>query len=189
MSLRDAVAQAGSFDALLPHLRGENGPPRIMARAAGFFTSEGVPKKREDNIIPAWWWDQLRAVDPAANRAWFEMAIMADVSQDILATGIEFEGSAVEALFPTRSSIMKLVKKVSAPTPQNVGGKPADHDWKGAKEHVNAYVAEHGPLPTKAAAVKLMQRWFLPPPKGPEKRTIEQWIQHNAPEEWFRKPE
>jgi hypothetical protein len=206
MSLRDAVVQAGSFDALLPHLKGANGPPRIMARAAGFFTSEGVPKKREDNIIPAWWWDQLQAVDPAANRAWFEMAIMADVSQDILATGLELESVAVEALFPARSKVMRLARTLSAPTPQNVGsklpanprgntgGKSPEHEWKDGKDYIDNHVKEHGPLgwrsngePNKVAALRLLREYFGKPPHGPTDRTIYQWLQDNASEieEWW----
>src|SRR5262249_58003256 len=80
MSLRDAVARAGLFEALLPHLKSGN----IMARAAGFYTAEGAPKERENDRIPTRWWGQLRDIDPAAGRAWFKMVLADQIADELL---------------------------------------------------------------------------------------------------------
>jgi hypothetical protein len=118
MSLRDAVAWASSFDALLPHLMKPGG---IAARASGgFYNLRGEPKERANDRILARWWTQLRDVDPAASRAWFYMALADQIDDELLqrarhpfgrndvvitddvllAIGIELERGAVEALFP-----------------------------------------------------------------------------------------
>jgi hypothetical protein len=125
MSLRDAVAWASSFDALLPHLK----RGRIAARASGgFYNLRGEPKERANDRILARWWTQLRDVDPAASRAWFYMALADQIDDELLqrarhpfgrndvvitddvllAIGIEFERAAVEALFPIAIAKKKL---------------------------------------------------------------------------------
>src|SRR5262249_58177376 len=134
MSLRDAVARASSFaDDLLPHLK----EARIMARAEGFYTSEGKPWKGApaDGRIPADWWAQLCSVDPAANRATFRVVVFSmagpgphdkveSFTDDILAIGVELESAAAEALWPAKS-----------PVP-HAGGRDPDHNWEGAACYV-----------------------------------------------------
>jgi len=125
MSLRDAAARAGLFDALRPHLE----QARIMARAEGFYTSNGNPWKRApaDGRIPADWWPQLCSVDPAANRATFRLVVFSMVgpglydkvesfTDDIRAIGVELESAAVEARFP----------EAPAPAPRHAGREDAD---------------------------------------------------------------
>jgi hypothetical protein len=130
-SLRDVVTRAGPLDALMPHLKNA----RIMARAAGFYDSEGRPWKGApaDGLIPANWWLQLCSVDPAANRATFRVVVFSMVgpglydkvesfTDDIQAIGVELESAAAEALFP----------KATVPASQHVDGKDAEQDREGA---------------------------------------------------------
>ena len=161
MSLQDAEARAGPFDALRPDLQADGGgPPRIMARAEGFYTSEGNPWKRApvDGRIPADWWAQLRNVDPAANRATFRRPGFAFVSvdpgdkvksfeDDITAIGVELERAAVEARF--------LEATVSAAVSRHVGGEDPEHEPvepKAAAAQTPAGVPERAATPKQKSA-------------------------------------
>src|SRR5882672_2032528 len=79
MPLREAVAWAGSLEALLPALSSG----RIRARAANFYSgpSGGAVKRADHSIYPSWWAEAR--IDPASDRGYFAMEDF-----DMLATGI-----------------------------------------------------------------------------------------------------
>jgi hypothetical protein len=87
----------------------------------------------------------------------------------------------------------KPAQATAEPAPRHAGGRPDDHKWVDAAQHVDRDVrldrdvAEHRPLPRNkkgepimARAVDLMTDWFTkndPPP--PKPRSIPRWIQNN----------
>jgi hypothetical protein len=173
MPFREAMARAGTLEALLPALR----DGRIRARAADFYEGTvGGAMKRADRSINLSWWAGAR-VDPASNRAYFAMEYF-----DMLATGIELERGAVETLWPT----------TNVPAPPHAGGRDPEHDWEDSAHHVDDWVAAHGPLPRHkdgnpviTRAVELMTEWFnRNDPPAPHERSIRKWIQ-KTPRSWW----
>ena len=94
----------------------------------------------------------------------------------IVATGIEFDHAAVEALWPPHA-----------------GGRDPDHAWEDAARHVDNWVAKRGPLPKNkngqpiiARAAALMAEWFdKNEPATPEPRSIYRWIRKNPHLHWW----
>ena len=121
-------------------------------------------KAPDSNIAPSWW-KSAKSIDPAGNRAVFAMDWI-----DMLAIGIEIEKATLRSLFPDRGK-----------TPR--GRRPL-HDWEGAWRHVEAYVAEHGPLSEKARVVELVEEYFGSlGEKPPERESIYRKLQA-SPREW-----
>jgi len=190
MSLRDAVAWAGSLDALMPHLKNA----RIMARGGGgFYTSDGRPMERADDRIPASWWEYAHDIDPATGRAYFTTGPAVtwtgadEIHQaDVLVIGIELERAAVEALPKA---------PVSAAAPRHAGGIDPLHGWESAAQYVTDWKAKpgRGPLPrkkngqpNKAFVMKLMRNWFEAnePRPWPTDTDIYRWLREH-PQTWW----
>jgi hypothetical protein len=173
MPFREAVARAGTFEALLPALS----DGRIRARAADFYNgpSGGAVNRADHSIYPSWWAEAR--IDAASDRGYFAMEFF-----DMLAVGIELERAAVESLWPT----------TIVPASRHTGGRDPDHDWEGAASYVDHVVTAHGPLPRHkdgepvlARAVGLMTDWFEKnDPPAPQERSIRRWIGKN-PRSWW----
>jgi hypothetical protein len=180
MPFAEALARAGSLEALLPVLIAGD----AMARATDFLVN-GHSIRRADRTIPPEWWDSENAhdVDPAAGRAKF----LIDGFIAMTAIGIEIEAAPISARRP-------VVVDAAQPTTtkRHAGGRDPDHDWEGAARHVDACVKKKGPLPRhpdgKPAvvhAVRLMVEWFEKYDSGaPTPDSIRRWIRNN-PRPWW----
>jgi hypothetical protein len=177
MPFAEAVARAGTFKALRPHLLAG----RIIARYGrlcfwpGGEVDNTLPTT---DIDPSWWADDVaHDIKPEAGRAQF----ITDLGNQ-LARGIELDRAEVDALWPA----------ATVPAPRHSGGKDPEHDWEGAADHVDACVKKHGPLPRNkkgepvlARAVELMTEWFVKKdPPAPKERSIRRWIRE-TPRSWW----
>jgi hypothetical protein len=204
MPFEEAVKRAGSFEALLPHLRAK----RILARYQELRSWPELEVESGPGEIPPDWWDEAR-VDPATGRVILKKpdlrvrlrSISSELEnpgqlegdlpgsqlivypgRKVCAFGIDFERIPVETLFPGPT----------VPASRHAGGRDPDNDWKGAARHVDDWVAAHGRLPRNkdgdpvlARAVELMTEWFNKnDPPAPRERSIRRWIRKD-PRSWW----
>lgn len=184
MPLHEAEQHAGSFEAMLPHLR----EGRILARHGGLYFWREMPdggREIEVHSGPGYVtqesWARARK-DPETGRVIF--ATSADWADllgqfELFAIDVEFERAAVESLLPTAAAI--------------VGGSDPIHDWEAAARHVDAYVAnpKHGLLPRrkdgepiKAKAIDLMWEYFeAKKQQVPQTRSFYRWFDE-SPQRW-----
>jgi hypothetical protein len=177
-----ALARAGTFEALLPHLR----EGRIPARHNGiYYWPEGGALSGPGDIDPGLWAKARFEPDIEQVRlTTIKVPLYGgrERVRHVIAIGIEFERASVDSLFP--------IAIVSAP--RHAGGRDPDHDWEGAARHVDDWVAAHGPLPRRkdgkpilARAVELMTEWFCKnDPPAPQERSFRRWIRKN-PRSWW----
>jgi hypothetical protein len=109
MPFAEAVERAGSFEALLPHLRGS----RILARHGGLYSWPDGAACGGPGIISADWWADARDVigrvifkRPARYQLFFAgPGVPRDdrpspPTEEVFAISLELEADAVERLFP-----------------------------------------------------------------------------------------
>ncbi len=171
MPLREAVARAGSIEALLPMLR--NGA--IKARAAVMYGSYGGVK---DNSVGPSWWGNAQDIDVATGRARFtDFVLIANTGDgpppttyDIHAVGIELDADAVKALWPDPPK-----------PPGRKSGKKPSPVWQQIFEHFDPVVATKGQFPSLGSATRSVERWLTTKNKGLHPRTIGRGITKYRP--------
>ncbi|QIG46669.1 hypothetical protein G5V57_02180 [Nordella sp. HKS 07] len=171
MPLHEAVARAGTLEALLPHLS----TGRILACAVGFYTSEGSPVQQKDRRIPASWWGNAHDIDPPTGRAYFSMGLAAIddkvVTYDILVIGIKFERAAVDALWSV---------KPKAPGRKR-GVKPSPI-WQQIFRHFDPVVDCDGRFPSVYSAASTVEAWLKKNNKNLSRSAIERGISKYRPD-------
>jgi hypothetical protein len=143
MPLAEALERAGSFEALLPHLR----EGRILAQHCGLHTwPEGAAESGPGDIPPDWWPDAR--VDRATGRLIFkkpglqvtirgfgvpDMHRVVSPDREVFALDPHLERSAVDALWPAKP---KLPRPASVRTPLARKKSKGKKTAVGAKESV-----------------------------------------------------
>jgi hypothetical protein len=196
MPFEEAMKRAGSFQALVPHLRER----RILARCHELRTWPELEVESGPGEIPPDWWDEAR-IDPATGRVILKKPdirvhirnisskgdlpgqLVVHPGREVCALGIELERSPVATLFPA----------ATVPGSRHAGGRDPDNDWEGAARHVSDWVMAQRPLPRRkdgkpntARAVELMTEWFKEnQPPAPERESIYRWLRQNPQPEWW----
>ena len=144
MPFEEALARAGSLEALRPHLR----EVRILAQHSGLRTwPEGAVESGPGDILPDWWADAR--VDPANGRVIFKKPGLqviirgfGDVpdthhviqpTREVFALDVRLERAAVDALWPAKP---KLPRPASVTTPLARKKLKGKKTAVGAKESV-----------------------------------------------------
>ena len=179
MSLQEAVERAGSFEALLPHLRAGG----ILARADHFRYWDGAPVKLPSRDIDPVLWDAVCSNDPARGRVGFEMG---PYDIDIIAIGVELERAAVEALFPAMTVPEPVTPKPPTPEPvRSKGGARRSVLWDKIEPHFDSVVGGAGPFPSLGSARESVRLWLKEKKLASlHNRTIERHINKHR-RHWF----
>jgi hypothetical protein len=178
MPFAKALARAGSFEALLPHLRGG----RILARHKGLFTwPEARWKSGPGNIRPEWWANAR--VDPATGRVILTTPGSRIISagrplppptiREVFAVGIELEAAAVERLFPAPPK-----------PPRRTSGPKQSAVWDPLLIHLDAMIA-CGKIANPAEdTFAEARRWLETSKRSLSDDALRRGIKRNRPK-WF----
>ena len=119
MPFAEALERAGSFEALLPHLREGS----ILARCQGIYSWPSGRAESGPRDIPPEWWAKAR-IDPATGRVILTAPGARVISpggprpppktREVFAIGIELEAAAVETLFPVSTVSVSPVEAESS---------------------------------------------------------------------------
>jgi hypothetical protein len=177
MPFAEALARAGSLEALLPVLIAGD----AMARGEDFLVNGHSIRKADDTrkISPSYW-KTAHDVDPAAGRVKFQTSPL-EFPITMVVIGVEIEAAPIMARCPAKPVTTK----------RHGGGRVPEHDWEGAARYIDALVRDGGPLPRNrdgeliiARAVGLMTEWFIKHDvRAPTRSTIYRWIREN-PRSW-----
>jgi hypothetical protein len=164
MSLADAIARAGSFAALLPHLASGG----ISARANRCTVTEtGGTWRRKDDAIRRHWWEPNSAPRHIeGSRCRIKRFITDDLADDIDAHDIEVDADAIDRLFPPPAAlpVPVVAPPPAAPTSAQrtavaLASKKAAHlsgFWKKIAPAMDAKVDRDGPFPYLGGACKFV---------------------------------
>jgi hypothetical protein len=179
MSFAEAVARAGSFEALRPHLFAG----RIIARYSrlcfwpGGEVDNTLPTT---DIDPSWWADDVaHDIEPEAGRAQF----ITDLGNQ-LARGIELERAAVEALWPVKPKPPLARKKSKGKKGTSAAGTKESPLWKAKIVPHLKTLFPGKPYPTKNESFHAAKDWLFDNEKTLSDSAIREGIKRHFPK-WF----
>jgi hypothetical protein len=173
MPFAEALARAGSLEALLPVLIAGD----ATARAKDFLVN-GCSRRRKDRTIPRTWWklQDIESADLPIGRAKFRISLIDEITIPMTVIGIEIEKAPIITRWPTKPAKLP----VSAP------GKRPSPIWQLIFQHFDDEVTLVGRFPNLNSAATAVEAWL----KEDESRaqldfsTLKRGIKKHRPD-WF----
>ena len=174
MPFAEAVARAGSLEALLVPVR----EGRIPAR--GRWASDGSKL----NLTQTWWNEGVaHDIDPAAGQAKFWTSPIEGLDIAELVIGIEFWRATVEALWP--ANIEQPQSAPESPLSTDARERP---EWKEFLVPLLNVLRDENQLPNKAAAYRAVERCLTGRGVTMSKSSIYEGLNRHHADWWRAKP-
>ena len=189
MPFAEALARAGSFEVLLPHLR----EVRILARHHGLYACPGGEAVSGPGDIDPDFWAEAR-FDPATGRVILKKpdvrVQIRDISEEgerpgqlivipereVIALDVDLERTAVETLFPVAT-----VSTTPKPPARKRGTRPSPV-WPQIFQHFDSVVAREGKFPSVYGAASSVEAFLKENGKSLSHRAIERGILKYRPD-------
>jgi hypothetical protein len=163
--LSEAARRAG-LDTLVSGVQSGD----IVGRYNGIRHRGGLEARTA--LVPLSWWKNITDDDVRANRLQVDL----DVLGRSFVTGIEVEKAGLDA----------AIANARAADVSTRGAK-TQYDWEGARQHIDAHVAEHGRFDLHVRVAEEFERYFEKRHKrSPTRTRIFEWLRKNPHPTWVK---